>query len=115
MLEWALLLPLAIPAYIIAYTYTGMLDVAGPLQSALREAFEWRYGDYWFPEIRSLGGAIVDAVAGILPLCLLVSACRVCRTVGQCDGSRAQPRLLAAQRVLLGSHCPWRDPRLWLA
>ena len=57
-LEWALLLPLAIPAYIIAYTYTGMLDVAGPLQSALREAFEWRYGDYWFPEIRSLGGAI---------------------------------------------------------
>ena len=57
-LEWALLLPLAIPAYIIAYTYTGMLDVAGPLQSSLREAFGWRYGDYWFPEIRSLGGAI---------------------------------------------------------
>lgn len=56
--EWALLLPLAIPAYIIAYTYTGMLDVAGPLQSGLREAFGWRYGDYWFPEIRSLGGAI---------------------------------------------------------
>ena len=57
-LEWALLLPLAIPAYIIAYTYTGMLDVAGPLQSSLREAFGWRYGDYWFPEIRSLGGAV---------------------------------------------------------
>lgn len=56
--EWALLLPLAIPAYIIAYTYTGMLDVAGPLQSGLRDAFGWRYGDYWFPEIRSLGGAI---------------------------------------------------------
>ena len=56
--EWALLLPLAIPAYIIAYTYTGMLDVAGPLQSTLRETFGWRYGDYWFPEIRSLGGAI---------------------------------------------------------
>jgi iron(III) transport system permease protein len=56
--EWALLLPLAIPAYIIAYTYTGMLDVAGPLQSTLRETFDWRYGDYWFPEIRSLGGAI---------------------------------------------------------
>jgi iron(III) transport system permease protein len=56
--EWALLLPLAIPAYIIAYTYTGMLDVAGPLQSNLRDAFGWSYGEYWFPEIRSLGGAI---------------------------------------------------------
>ncbi len=56
--EWALLLPLAIPAYIIAYTYTGMLDVAGPLQSSLREIFGWHYGEYWFPEIRSLGGAV---------------------------------------------------------
>jgi iron(III) transport system permease protein len=57
--EWALLLPLAIPAYIIAYTYTGMLDVAGPLQYWLRDMFGWSYGDYWFPEIRSLGGAVV--------------------------------------------------------
>ena len=55
--EWALLLPMAIPAYIIAYTYTGMLDFAGPVQSALRELTGWGYGDYWFPEIRSLGGA----------------------------------------------------------
>ena len=58
-MEWLLLLPLAMPAYIIAYTYTGMLDFAGPLQSALRAQFDWRYGDYWFPQIRSLGGAIV--------------------------------------------------------
>lgn len=56
--SWALLLPLAMPAYIIAYTYTGLLDFAGPVQSALREAFGWQYGDYWFPPIRSLGGAI---------------------------------------------------------
>lgn len=55
--EWALLLPMAIPAYIIAYTYTGMLDFAGPVQSSLRELTGWGYGDYWFPEIRSLGGA----------------------------------------------------------
>lgn len=58
-LEWLLLLPLAVPAYIIAYTYTGMLDFAGPLQSWLRELFGWSYGDYWFPEIRSLGGAVL--------------------------------------------------------
>ena len=55
--EWALLLPLAMPAYIIAYTYTGMLDFSGPLQTTLREIFGWEYGDYWFPEIRSIGGA----------------------------------------------------------
>ena len=39
--SWALLLPLAIPAYIIAYTYTGMLDFAGPLQTLIRETFGW--------------------------------------------------------------------------
>ncbi len=55
--EWALLLPMAMPAYIIAYTYTGMLDFAGPVQSALRSLTGWGRGDYWFPEIRSLGGA----------------------------------------------------------
>lgn len=58
-LEWALLLPLAMPTYVIAYVYTDFLQFAGPLQSALREAFGWTRDDYWFPEIRSLGGAIV--------------------------------------------------------
>ena len=57
--EWALLLPLAVPAYIIGYTYTGLLDYAGPVQSLLREAMGWGREDYWFPQIRSLGGAIV--------------------------------------------------------
>lgn len=58
--EWALLLPLAVPAYVIAYVYTDLLEYAGPLQGALRSAFGWRTAaDYWFPEIRSLGGAMV--------------------------------------------------------
>ncbi|MCK5813353.1 MAG: iron ABC transporter permease [Cocleimonas sp.] len=57
--SWTLLLPLAIPAYIIAYTYTGLFDFAGPIQSQLRDWFGWQYGDYWFPEIRSMGGAIL--------------------------------------------------------
>jgi iron(III) transport system permease protein len=56
---WTLLLPLAIPAYIIAYTYTGMLDFEGPVQAALRGWFGWGYGDYWFPEVRSIGGAVL--------------------------------------------------------
>lgn len=56
--EWALLLPLAVPAYVIAYTYTGLLDYAGPVQEILREIFGWTSRrDYWFPEIRSLWGA----------------------------------------------------------
>lgn len=57
--SWALLLPLAFPPYIIAYTYTGMLDFAGPVQTLMRNIFGWGYGDYWFPEIRSLTGAII--------------------------------------------------------
>ncbi len=55
---WALLLPLAFPAYIIAYTYTGMFDFAGPVQSWIRAATGWTAQDYSFPEIRSLGGAV---------------------------------------------------------
>ncbi|MFT4938226.1 MAG: iron(III) transport system permease protein [Paraglaciecola sp.] len=58
-LQWLVLLPMAMPAYIIAYTYTGLLDFSGPLQTWLRSLFGWSYGDYWFPEIRSLGGAVV--------------------------------------------------------
>ena len=56
--EWLLILPLAMPAYVLAYTYTDLLQYAGPLQSTLRAAFGWETkSDYWFPEIRSLGGA----------------------------------------------------------
>ncbi|MBN8238453.1 iron ABC transporter permease [Marinobacter hydrocarbonoclasticus] len=58
--EWALLLPFAVPAYVIAYVYTSLLDYAGPVQRGLREWFGWQNAsDYWFPEIRSLEGAIV--------------------------------------------------------
>jgi len=55
--EWALLLPLAVPTYVIAYAYTDFLQFSGPLQGWLRDLFGWRFGDYWFPEVRSLGGA----------------------------------------------------------
>ncbi len=57
--QWALTLPLAMPAYIIAYTYSGILDFFGPVQSVLREWMGWGYGDYWFPEIHSLTGAAI--------------------------------------------------------
>jgi iron(III) transport system permease protein len=57
--EWALMLPLAMPAYVMAYTYTDLLQYVGPVQSGLREAFGWGHLDYWFPEIRSTGGAVL--------------------------------------------------------
>ena len=56
--QWLILLPLAMPAYIIAYAYTGMFDFAGPVQTYLRDIFEWSANDYYFPEVRSMGGAI---------------------------------------------------------
>ena len=57
-LRFLLLLPLAMPAYIIAYTYTGMLDVSGWVQLMLRESLGWQYGDYWFPDVRTMPFAI---------------------------------------------------------
>lgn len=56
--EWALMLPMAIPAYILAYIYTDVLQFSGPLQTLLRNIFGWSAKDYWFPDIRSLTGAI---------------------------------------------------------
>lgn len=71
--EWALLLPLAMPAYIIAYTYAGMLDFSGPVQSALRAWFEWGARDYWFPEVRSVGGATVMLSLVLYPYVFLLA------------------------------------------
>ncbi|MEM9772311.1 MAG: iron ABC transporter permease [Cyanobacteria bacterium P01_D01_bin.73] len=58
-LEWALLLPMAIPAYLLAYTYTNFLDFYGPVQTTLQNITGWDYGDYWYPNVRSLEGAII--------------------------------------------------------
>ncbi|MEL7088290.1 MAG: iron ABC transporter permease, partial [Planctomycetota bacterium] len=64
-LEIALVLPLAYPAYVLAYAYTHILDHPGIVQSTLRDVTGWGARDYWFPEIRSIGGA-----AAMLTLCL---------------------------------------------
>src|SRR2546429_2760020 len=59
-LSWLLPLPLAIPTYIVAYVYVDILDALGPVQSALRAVFGWHAAaDYWFPNVRSLAGAIL--------------------------------------------------------
>jgi iron(III) transport system permease protein len=71
---WASLLPLAMPGYIVAYAYVDFLSYAGPLQTWLRGVFGWtRPGDYWFPEIRSLGGAIVVLSMVLYPYVFLTA------------------------------------------
>ncbi len=72
-LEWALLLPLAMPAYVIAYAYTDLLQFAGPVQSALRAAFGWSAGDYWFPDVRSVGGAGAMFICVLYPYVYLLA------------------------------------------
>lgn len=57
--RWALLLPMALPAYLVAFVYTSFLDYAGPLQIFLRQVFDWHSAnDYWFVDMRTMGGAI---------------------------------------------------------
>ena len=72
--EWMLLLPAAVPAYIIAYTYTDFFEYAGPLQSLLRDIFGWTSSkDYWFPNVRSMGGAILVMSSVLYPYVYLMT------------------------------------------
>ena len=72
--EWMLVLPLAAPAYLLAYTYTNMLDFYGPVQTWLRHLFGWSSAtDYWFPNIRSLVGAIAMLTLVLYPYVYLLA------------------------------------------
>jgi iron(III) transport system permease protein len=93
-LDRLLVLPLAIPTYIAAYCYGELLDYAGPVQSGMRSLFGWTSaGDYWFPHIRSLGGAVFVMSAVLYPYVYLaaratfvqqsVCALEVARTLGR--------------------------------
>lgn len=72
-LEWALLLPLAVPAYIIGYAYTDAMAFAGPIQGALRALFGWSRGDYWFPEIHNLPGVSLMLTLVLYPYVYLLA------------------------------------------
>ena len=69
--EWALLLPLAMPAYVMAYAYTDFLQYSGPLQNALRSIFGWQ--GRVLPEVRSMGGAILVFTAALYPYVYLLA------------------------------------------
>lgn len=73
-LEWLLLLPLAIPAYVGAYALVDLMEYAGPVQTALRALFGWGSArDYWFPQIRSLGAAVIVLAAALYPYVYLLA------------------------------------------
>jgi iron(III) transport system permease protein len=93
--SWALLLPLAMPTYVMAFVYLGLLDYAGPVRSFLRASTMW--GDGWFPPFRSAGGVIV-----VLSLALFPYVYLLVKSAFQTRGIRA----MEAARSLGCS--PWR-------
>ena len=100
-LTWLLPLPLAIPTYIVAYVYVDILDALGPVQSTLRAIFGWRSAaDYHFPNIRSLGGAILLFSFVLYPYVYLAA-----RAMFQTQG-----RLFSEAARMLGAQ-PWELAR----
>lgn len=73
LLQWVLCLPLAMPAYLVGYLYTDLLDYPGPVQSFLRDLFGWTsVQDYWFPSIRTLSGACFVLALVLYPYIFLL-------------------------------------------
>ena len=102
--EWLLLLPLAMPAYVLAYVYTDFLQFVGPLQTALRETFGWQRGDYWFPDVRTLPGAMLLFTGTLYPyVYLLVRTALLERGGGLIEAARSlgATRGVAIARVAL--------------
>ncbi|AMO36565.1 ABC transporter permease [Thauera humireducens] len=88
--EWALVLPMAMPAYVMAYVYTDFLQFVGPVQTGLREFFGWRAGDYWFPDVRTVGGAVAMFMFVLYPYTyMLVRAAFLERAGGMLEAGRS--------------------------
>ncbi len=97
--EWLLALPFAVPAYVVAYIYTDLLEFAGPVQGLLRDLCGWqRPADYWFPDIRSLGGATLVMSLVLYPYVYLLARSAFL------DQS---PAVLDASRIM--GYGPWRS------
>ena len=103
-LEWALMLPLAMPGYVIAYVYFDRLSYWGPIQSGLRSVFGWGRADYWFPQIASLPGAMVLLALVLYPYVYLLSrAAFLGQSLHLMETARSlgQGRVAAFRRVAL--------------
>jgi len=96
-LQWALLLPMVLPTYIIGYAYADLLAYSGPLQDALRRLTGWGHGDYWFPDLGSAGGVALLFTLVLYPYVYLAAR----------SAFLAQSRALIEASRILG-HGPWR-------
>ncbi|MEM7661682.1 MAG: iron ABC transporter permease [Pseudomonadota bacterium] len=65
--SWLLILPLAAPGYVVAFSYADLLGVVGPIQTAIRDATGLAARDYWFPDIRSGWGCAFVLAAALYP------------------------------------------------
>ena len=93
-LDWALMLPFAVPAYVLAFVMIGILDFAGPLQTTLRG---WLGNDFRMVSIRSTGGVIFVLVLVFYPYVYMLAR----------GAFLAQGRgLMEAARIL--GHSPWQ-------
>ena len=73
-LQWALLMPLAVPAYVGAYALVDFFEYAGPIQTHLRNIMGYETSrDYWFPHIRTIGGAVIVLSAAMYPYVYILS------------------------------------------
>ncbi|NVP55032.1 ABC transporter permease [Mycoplana rhizolycopersici] len=74
LLTVALVLPLAIPSYLSAYAFGQFLDYTGPVQTAIRTLFGFATRrDYWFPEVRTTGGAVLVLASVLYPYVFLAA------------------------------------------
>jgi iron(III) transport system permease protein len=114
LLDRLLVLPLAMPTYIVAYCYVELLDYSGPVQQALRALFGWQSArDYWFPEIRTLGGCVLVLASVLYPYVYLsarasfaqqsVCVLEVARTLGQTPFGAFQSVALPLARPALAA------------
>ncbi|MEY8205589.1 MAG: iron ABC transporter permease [Bermanella sp.] len=111
-LQWAMVFPLAIPAYISGYIYTEALDYAGPIQTSLREFFGWQSPrDYWFFDIRSITGASLMLALALYPYIYLLMRNAF---ANQSDHLEHAARLLGAsqRRLFFRVHLPLARPAL---
>ena len=108
-IEWLLVLPAAVPAYLVAYTYTDFLEYAGPVQAAMREWMGWRDArDYWFPEIRSMGGGMLVMASVLYPYVYITA-----RTAFRTTPARLfEAAVLAGRRRLLPVAVPLARPAI---
>jgi iron(III) transport system permease protein len=119
LLSWMLVLPLAIPSFVMAYAYTDLLDVAGPIQSLLRAALGLDVQSLWFPEVRSVPGAGLMLGFALYPYVYIVarqafedrnaSAIEAAKTLGLSDSEiwrsvvwpMARPAIVAGATLVI--------------